>query len=112
MNFKKEIFNVIAILVIFDISYVLRATWNMNFFGFTSVFVQISGSILLSIIFDFLPLSLVMLFHYRNFKQESIDNQDEQLLNVCRDSNDIVTEESFAHSSNTHVVLLKDPTAS
>ena len=59
---------VAIILIVFDLTYLLRAGWDHKAFGAETLFVIFSGTILLGVIFDIIPLSLIFYFHYKNFR--------------------------------------------
>ena len=59
---------VAIILIVFDLTYLLRAGWDHWGFEAESLFVIFSVTILLGVIFDIIPLSLIFYFHYKNFR--------------------------------------------
>ena len=77
------------ILSIFDVTYLLRAGWDYNCFGIQTIFGIWVGSLCLSVVFDIMPLSLIMLFHYRNFSSLTItDNSVKPQSSSEDDSSD------------------------
>lgn len=77
--FKKEILTLLVILTFFLLSYALRISWYDLYF--TKLEKNIWGqawiSFALSIPFDFLPLLLMLILHYRNFRFKTAKNNDE-----------------------------------
>ena len=67
-TFNKEMVTVAIILIVFDLTYLLRAGWDHWGFEAESLFVIFSVTILLGVIFDIIPLSLIFYFHYKNFR--------------------------------------------
>ena len=70
--FDKEIRILLLILVIFSSTYMARGIWNMitivewrNFAGLiTQLLIDITG--------DFAPIVMIMLFHYKNFRNKKV----------------------------------------
>ena len=66
--FHKEYRTLLIILGIFDLTYLLRAGWDYNCFGLETLFGIWAGSLILCTVFDIVPIGLILLFHYRNFR--------------------------------------------
>ena len=65
---SRETTSLVLTLAFFDVAYVLRAWWDFNCFGIQPLFYIWSGAITLTLIFDILPLGLILLFHFKNFR--------------------------------------------
>lgn len=64
----NEFFTLFVIQLFFTLSFVLRAWWDKAVYGDDPTFRVASGDLFLTIPFDILPVSLIMFFHYRNFR--------------------------------------------
>ena len=58
------------ILGVFSASYLVRALWDTFYDPTSTTFGSLGGSIALGIVFDFFPVMLLILLHYRNFRPE------------------------------------------
>ena len=66
-HFNKEICKLWIILSVFSSVYLVRGCYDAKFKpGFDS-FAQLLWDILQGILYDFIPVMLIMYFHYRNF---------------------------------------------
>ena len=76
--FKKEIVTLLAILTVFLFSFFLRIWWYYTFPKLeANIWMQSMPTLLLSIPFDFLPLLLMMILHYRNFRAKKLRKYDQ-----------------------------------
>jgi hypothetical protein len=75
--FKQEILTLLGILAGFFLSYLLRIWWYYKFFNITKFWEQTWPSLLFTIPFDFLPLLLMMILHFRNFRVKKLKKNDE-----------------------------------
>lgn len=95
--FERERRTLLAILIIFDLSFILRATYNeiyvrSEFAYFTACLTNIlSGSI-----FDLLPISLILFIHNHNFKTipQGLDLK-EQSVEIDGDINMLLETETI-----------------
>ena len=57
------------ILGVFNTSYLLRAIWDQNYSmdDDSFEFAAITTELLLGLVWDFLPVMLMMILHYKNF---------------------------------------------
>ena len=55
------------ILGVFNTSYLLRAIWDQNYSEDSDEFYAITSELLLGLVWDFLPVMLMMILHYKNF---------------------------------------------
>ena len=55
------------ILGVFNTSYLLRAIWDQNYSKDSDKFYAITSELLLGLVWDFLPVMLMMILHYKNF---------------------------------------------
>ena len=66
--YDKEILTLRIILGVFSASYLVRALWDTFYDPRSTTFGSLSGAIALGIVFDFFPVMLLILLHYRNFR--------------------------------------------
>ena len=55
------------ILGVFNTSYLLRAIWDQNYSRNSNEFYALTSELLLGLVWDFLPVMLMMILHYKNF---------------------------------------------
>ena len=71
-HFNREICKLWIILSVFSSVYLIRGCWDAKFIpGFDS-FGQLLWDILQGILYDFIPVMLIMYFHYRNFSKNKV----------------------------------------
>ena len=75
----------LGILTVFFLSYVTRIFWYFYYFKFDT-FKAAWISFVLSIPFDFFPLLLMMIMHYRNFRVKEPTENDE----IANENDDIL----------------------
>ena len=69
-EFHREIVNLTWILILFDLSYVCRGIYDYYLFS-TLEYYKLAGAIvniMCPAFFDFMPMTLILFFHYRNFR--------------------------------------------
>ena len=66
----------IIILVIFDIGYLFRFVYDIEFADNLDQFPTDVMFLFLSIFCDFMPISVLILFHYRNFREKPAEQED------------------------------------
>ena len=61
-----------VILGVFDLTYLARAIWDFVYLN-TQLpnFNEMLAAILLGLFWDFMPVMMILIFHYRNFKVQS-----------------------------------------
>ena len=75
----------LGILTVFFLSYATRIYWFPNYF-LKTLFQQAWISFVLSIPFDFVPLLLMVIMHYRNFRVKEPTENDE----IANENDDIL----------------------
>ena len=63
------------ILGVFSASYLVRALWDTFYDPKSTTFGSLAGAISLGIVFDFAPVMLLILLHYRNFKPKKNEQE-------------------------------------
>ena len=71
--FDREIWVLLAILVIFSSTYILRGVFELEVHTNLSSFRGMIYSLLVGLICDFTPLMLLLTFHYKNFHQKVVE---------------------------------------
>ena len=66
--FDREIRTLLAILVIFSSTYMLRGIWDLMLKVNFAHFGGMLGQLLVGLGCDFAPVFLLMVFHYKNFR--------------------------------------------
>ena len=74
--FNHEIRKLWIMLVAFNITYILRGVWIQMTTEFLRNETLMILNIVLGLTFDFIPVTLLLYFHYRNFKVKSITEDD------------------------------------
>ena len=69
--FNHEIRKLWIILVAFNVTYILRGLWMQLTTGYLRNETLMIFNVVLGLIFDFVPVTLLLYFHYRNFKVKS-----------------------------------------
>ena len=73
--FNKEITTLVIIMVVFSISYLVRALWDQIYTPKSAYsFTTLTLSLLLGLCFDFFPVSLLLTLHFINFRTRKITN--------------------------------------
>ena len=72
--FNKEIRALLAILVIFSSTYIVRGVWDLNWSADLTTYTLMISSLFIGLICDFGPITLLMVFHYKNFNQKQTIN--------------------------------------
>ena len=82
-NFNKEICILWIILSTFSVTYVIRGTWPefivphlSDWYGFTLV------QILFGILFDLIPITLILVLHLRNFREKNVAHNELRIITV------------------------------
>ena len=75
--FDREIRTLIIILVIFDVGYLFRFVYDIEFSDSLEQFSTDVMFLFLSIFCDFMPISVLILFHFRNFREKPQAEEDE-----------------------------------
>ena len=68
--FNKEICALQGILSVFSTSYLIRALWDTFYKPSETTFDSLSGAVVLGIVFDFIPIMLIITLHFKNFRGE------------------------------------------
>lgn len=70
--YKKEICSLWLILGVFNVTYLLRALWDIfadsKFETFRGMIIDLNVGILC----DFVPVTLLMIYHYKNFRDDEL----------------------------------------
>ena len=67
-TFRKERRTLLTILVIFDLSYVLRALYDLLFAQYASMpFFLAVSALIIPELFDMIPICLILIYHTKNF---------------------------------------------
>ena len=74
--FDREIRVVLIILVIFNIGYVFRSVYDVVFSDNLDQFSTDVMFLFLSIFCDFMPISVLITFHYRNFREVQPEEEE------------------------------------
>jgi hypothetical protein len=86
--FDKEIKILWVILGVFNITYLMRAVWDMMTDEFYISYTIMVSVMLLAIVWDFVPVMILLVFHYRNYKysaaisMENDENEEETTTNT------------------------------
>lgn len=72
--FNREIRTLWIILVAFNITYLIRGLWDQLTSQYLRQYTLMVFNIILGLTFDFIPVTLLLYFHYRNFKVKSTIN--------------------------------------
>ena len=75
-EFHREIVNLTWILILFDLSYVFRGIYDYYLISTLTLY-KLAGAIMnimCPAVFDFMPMTLILFFHYRNFKPHKPDH--------------------------------------
>ena len=90
-NFSKEICTLWTILFTFSITYLIRGLFNQIFEWRQSLdFNFVLYDITINILFDFAPIMLMLMFHFKNFSELNISGE---LRLVAMGSNSHVNEQ-------------------
>lgn len=65
--FNGKIRTLLAILIIFSSTYMLRGVWDLKEHPNSGTFVKIIEMLSIGILCDFVPIMFIMVFHYKNF---------------------------------------------
>ena len=76
--FNREICALLATLVIFSLTYMMRGVWNLKHEPNTSEFVGILEGISIGLLCDFAPLMFLLIFHFKNFSTKNESQQAQQ----------------------------------
>ena len=74
--FNREIRTLWIILVAFNITYLIRGLWDQLTSQYLRNYTLMVFNIILGLIFDCFPVTLLLYFHYRNFKVKSTINSN------------------------------------
>ena len=66
-SFNKEICTLWIILSVFSVTYILRGTWDLTIQASYNNFEKQLWAVLTGLLFDFLPIILILVLHYKNF---------------------------------------------
>ncbi len=69
--FDKEIKLLWLILGVFDITYLVRAVWDSTTNEFYVNYGEMVSVMLLAILWDFVPVMILLIFHYHNYKAQA-----------------------------------------
>ena len=69
--FNRKIRTLIAILVMFSSTYLMRGVWDLISNPASSVFVQDIVTFAIFILCDFVPVMFMLVFHFKNFYKKS-----------------------------------------
>ena len=69
--FNKEICKLWIILSVFSATYMIRGIWDTLSLRKNDSFGLLVWSVLNGLLYDFIPVMLIMYFHYRNFSKEN-----------------------------------------
>ncbi len=69
--FDKEIKLLWVILGVFNITYLIRAVWDSVTNEFYVDYGTMVGVMMLAILWDFVPVMILLVFHYRNYKDQA-----------------------------------------
>ena len=76
-KFSKEIYRLWLILGIYAITTLCRAVWDVTMNVYYEQYWQMVGIMLMALLWDFLPVISLLIFHFRNFRKT-----DKQTINV------------------------------
>ena len=69
--FNSEINTLVMILIIFSSSYLLRGFWNEILSESSRAFAKLTTQVVAGLIFDCVPIMFLLIYHLRNFHNES-----------------------------------------
>ncbi len=69
--FDKEIKLLWLILGVFNITYLVRAVWDSTTNEFYVNYGEMVSVMLLAILWDFVPVMILLVFHYHNYKAQA-----------------------------------------
>ena len=67
--FNNEIRTLWIILSVFSGTYLLRAVWDTLYNPTFNHFWSMMAAVLTGLVWDFMPVMLIMIFHHHNFKE-------------------------------------------
>ena len=76
-SFNKEICTLWIILSVFSVTYILRGTWDLTIKASYNNFEKQLWAVLTGILFDFLPIILILVLHYKNFGEKRMSDNTE-----------------------------------
>ena len=71
-GFNKEICVLWIILSVFSVTYILRGTWDLLIEGNYNNFEKQLWAVITGLLFDFIPVTLILVLHYKNFSVKKI----------------------------------------
>ena len=77
-EFKREIRALLAILIIFCSTYLLRGIWDLKTNPASEAFTMMMESFSIAILCDFIPVMFLLVFHYKNFNAKIIEKAQDR----------------------------------
>ena len=71
-QFKREIRALLAILIIFSSTYLLRGIWDLKVDIDSGAFDMMIESFSIWLLCDFVPVMFLLVFHYKNFHKKVV----------------------------------------
>ena len=69
--FNREMCELLAVLIIFSSTYILRGSWDIKMTSNLTEFWGMIESLSIGIICDFAPVMLLLVFHFKNFYKKN-----------------------------------------
>ena len=76
--FNREICMLWIILSVFSATYMIRGVWDYMAHPGSETFGHLLWTILDGVVYDFIPVMLILYFHYRNFSKERVAKAEDK----------------------------------
>ena len=95
-SFNKEICTLWIILSVFSVTYILRGTWDLTIKASYNNFEKQLWAVLTGLLFDFLPIILILVLHYKNFGEKRMPDNTKNISTYrgSRALSILITEET------------------
>ena len=99
------------ILSVFSATYMIRGIWDSITHTSNANFGLLMWSVLNGVLYDFIPIMLIMYFHYRNFSKEKVTKTKEAAKNKAKNTKSNYTYDNTSSVNGFDIEYAYNPSS-